>query len=437
MSTGVARSASRYRSTQSAATAAALALDRGRYRFLIAPFFLGLLAAQTVNVAGELYLGEVLGILLLLVPIGPRHLSPTERRLVLFAILWSAAQALSDVYNQTALSDSLKGVLAPLVFMGTILGLAAYFRASGARIPSFLLGAALGTIVSLAFFPTEYSSLNAWKFGVGGAVLAAFAIHYSYFLRRKSVVWLSVALLAFLLVSLHYDSRSLAVLPLLAGLPYALVRSDKGERLADFFGGKWGPVRLLLVALVCAFLLSIGTTALFLSSPFQAAVSSAAAQKYAAQASGRYGVLLGGRSSVLVSAQAFLDKPLLGHGSWPRDTSGYRQAYAEKLYEFGYSPSTQELMTSPWIPTHSYLMGALVWSGIFGGLFWITLLYLVFKRFLETVSQLPFYFYIGTVALAWDVLFSPFGASNRWNTAVFLAAFLAYTHANRATAVER
>ena len=93
-------------------------------------------------------------------------------------------------------------------------------------------------------------------------------------------------------------------------------------------------------------------------------------------------------------------------------------------------------MASPLIPSHSYLMGALVWSGIFGGLFWIVLLYVVFKRFLRTLGQLPLYFYIGMLGLVWDVLFSPFGASARWNTAVFLAAFLAYTHADKAKRVD-
>jgi hypothetical protein len=415
------------------ATPAASALNPVRFGFAIPPFLLGVVAAQRVDVAGLLYLGEVLGILFFLMPVARQHLSLTERRLVLFAILWSAAQALSDVYNQTAVSDSLKGVFAPLVFIATILGLAAYLRDNPLRMPSFLLGVALGAIASLAL-PSQYSSMSAlWKFGVGAAVLSVFAVHYSFFLRRKSLVWLFVALVAFLLVSLYFDSRLLAVLPLLAGLAYAFSRAERGVRVFRFFGGRWGVARLLVLIVSAVFLLNVCTTALFSSELFLSRLSPTVAQKYRAQAAGELGVLFGGRSDGLVSIQAFVDQPILGHGSWAKDTRGYRLAYAQKRFELGYAPeSGQDVMASPLIPFHSFLMGALVWSGVFGGIFWIVLVYVVLKRFLGTLGRLPVYFYIGTIGLLWDVLFSPFGASARWSTAVFLAAFMAYTHADKA-----
>jgi len=243
-------------------------------------------------------------------------------------------------------------------------------------------------------------------------------------------------LASFLLVSFYYDSRSIAVLSFLAGLTYTFSLTGRGVRFFASFGGKWGLARLLLLIVAAALLLNAGATALFSSDLFLSRISSAAAQKYKAQASGTFGLLLGGRSDLLVSVQAFLDEPLLGHGSWPKDTQGYSAAQVQKLYELGYPQASQMVETTPWIPTHSYLMGALVWSGIIGGLFWIALLYVVLGRFMKTKGRLPLYFYIGTVGLVWDVLFSPFGASARWNTAVFLAAFLFYTHVNKAMRVD-
>ena len=74
-----------------------------------------------------------------------------------------------------------------------------------------------------------------------------------------------------------------------------------------------------------------------------------------------------------------------------------------------------------------------MWSGVIGGLFWVVVLSMVFKRFILAAARLPLYFYVGAVGFAWDVLFSPFGASARWSTAVFLAAFLAYLRAASAT----
>lgn len=400
---------------------------------MIPQFLLGMVAAQNVDVGGQLYLGELLGIMLVPLLVRRKHVSRTERQVVVFAILWAGAQALSDAYNHTAVGDSLKGVFAPLVFIAAILGLTEYFRAKPSRMPSLLLGVAIGTVISVVFFPTEYALLLPWKFGIGAALLSFFAIHFSFFLRRKSLVWLFIALCSFLAVSLYYDSRGMAVLPLLAGLAYALSRAGMGVRFLRCFGGKWGPIRLLPLIIAAVFLLNVGATAVFSSDYFLSKISPAAAQKYKTQASGTFGILLGGRSELLVSGQAFLDKPLLGHGSWPKDTDGrYRQTYARRFFELGYSQSYQQIQSSPWIPTHSYLMGALVWSGILGGLFWVVLVYLVLKRFLATLGQVPFYFYIGVGGFLWDVLFNPFAASTRWGTALFLAAFLAYTRAKEA-----
>ncbi len=407
-------------------------LDCSRLRFMVPPFLLGVVAAQHVNVVGELYLGELLGAFLLLPIILRRaRLSRVERRLLFFAVLWAGAQGLSDVYNQTPPSDSLKGVFAPLVFVAAILGLTAYFRANVARMPSFLLGVAFGAMTYLAFFPTEYFAGNHWKWGVGSFVLTVFTVHYSFFLRRKSLVLLIAGLVSFVVVSLYYDSRSMAVLSFLAGAVYISVQAGMGERFFKSFAGRWGVVRLLPLIIVAAFLLNLGGTALFTTDFFLSRISPAAAQKYETQARGSFGLLLGGRSELLISYQAFFDKPLLGHGSWPKDTGGYRQAYAERYSELGYTQGNQQAVTAGLIPTHSYLMGALVWSGILGGLFWLVVLYNVAQRFLRLTDQLPLFFYIALVGFLWDVLFSPFGASARWGTAVFLAAFLAYSHTTR------
>jgi hypothetical protein len=401
---------------------------RLKFRVLLAPLLLGLVSAQSIRVGGDVYVGEILAVLLILPIRGRLRLPQAEKRIVLFGLLWSAAQLLSDVLNRTAPVDSAKGVLAPLLFIATIAGFGSYFRRQRARVPSFMLGVALGTLASQVLFPLDYFFGNPWKWGVGTAVLAVYSLHYSFLARRKSLIWLFVALLAFFIVSLYEDSRSMAFLPLFAGLGYALFRAERGERFFKLFSGRWGLARLLPLIVVSALLVNGGATALFNSQSFLSRISPAAAQKYQTQAGGTFGVLLGGRSELFVSAQAFVDSPLLGHGSWAKDTNGYRQAYADRSSEFGYSQDSQLVMASPWIPTHSYLMGALVWSGFLGGVFWILVIVTVLNLFLSVKGQVHFYFYIGITVLIWDIMFSPFGAAARWSSAVFLASFFSYHH---------
>ncbi len=56
--------------------------------------------------------------------------------------------------------------------------------------------------------------------------------------------------------------------------------------------------------------------------------------RYYTQA-GSLGVLLGGRHESLVSTQAILHSPILGHGSWARDPK-YVELLSDRLTELGY-----------------------------------------------------------------------------------------------------
>ena len=79
------------------------------------------------------------------------------------------------------------------------------------------------------------------------------------------------------------------------------------------------------------------------------------------------------------------------------------------------------------IPVHSYLMGGLVWAGVGGGLFWIVMSRWLLIEFIKNFRFLGFYFYNGIIELFWNIMFSPFGASARWSTVIFIAALYCYS----------
>jgi len=89
------------------------------------------------------------------------------------------------------------------------------------------------------------------------------------------------------------------------------------------------------------------------------------------QAHGEYGLIVGGRSEILVSAQAIMDSPILGHGSWAKN-----EEYAAMLNylreSMGYV--AQGKHESGLIPTHSHIFGAWVEAGILGAVFWLWIL---------------------------------------------------------------
>jgi hypothetical protein len=158
-----------------------------------------------------------------------------------------------------------------------------------------------------------------------------------------------------------------------------------------------------------------------------------AAEKYRSQASNPYGMLFAGRTELLISTQAFLDRPVLGHGSWAVDDGTYISDYLRLRYLYGVDEFQwrEESYSSRLIPAHSFLMGALVWAGVLGGVFWIYVFYMSVRALLLNLGHLPIYFYNGLFFLMWDIWFSPFAAVTRWSSALILAPLLAYVYIMR------
>jgi hypothetical protein len=305
------------------------------YALQFTPFLVGVIAGIKIKLGGELFLGEFLAMLYFFIRLHGARLTAAERWFAVFAILWSLAQLLSDIVNHTAPLDSVKGVLAPLFFAFATLGLIIYFRKNIARMPSFLIGVTVAAAINLVVLPTEYFlSDNKWKWGIGGIALTAALIYYSFFLKNKSKYLLAVGLIIFLLISLYNNARSMAILPLLAGIAYH-VFAVRRLSFARYFRGRWALLRTLAVALPFLILLNFSFSSLFSSEIVLQFLPEEAAQKYRLQASNPYGMLLAGRSEILVSAQAFIDKPFLGHGSWAIDNGTYALNYMQLRYLYG------------------------------------------------------------------------------------------------------
>jgi hypothetical protein len=397
---------------------------------LLFPLIIGLVSAQKINLVGELYLGEIIAVAYVIFNISRLQLSKVERSIVIFALIWACAQFVSDIFNRTELTDALKGVFAPLVFITTFIFLINYIRNKPERLPFLLLGFVLGGLVRLLIFPTPYFLYNPWKWGLGSSLLGLYIIYFSFLAKKKNNIILFMVLMLFFAVSLYFDGRSMAVFPFISALMYIKFHTNKVSSFSTRLSGKFSGLKLLLIALPVLFVVNSAASTFFSSPIVLSNFSSASAAKYRAQATGAYGILLGGRSEILVSGQAFLDKPLLGHGSWAKDKSGYLDEYSILRYRLGYSlredGQYEDFDSESLIPAHSYLMGAFVWAGLFGGLFWIVVLNNVIKVFIKNINFLPLYFYVGVISFIWAVFFSPFGASGRWGSVIFLAALFSY-----------
>ena len=149
-----------------------------------------------------------------------------------------------------------------------------------------------------------------------------------------------------------------------------------------------------------------------------------ARQIYEQQARGDLGLLIGGRSEILVSIRAIMDSPIIGHGSWAKAYS-YSNTLVYLKRILGYYPITYDNLGL--IPTHSHLFGAWVEAGILGAVFWIWILSLPIRglsRLICTKDILTPLVAFLSFLLIWDILFSPYGAELRIMTPYYIIVMM-------------
>jgi O-antigen ligase len=335
--------------------------------------------------------------------------------ILLLGIGWFISQVITDLIRDTPPVDFLRGwskIGLTLTHFTTIYLLT--YR-SRRRFLLFGFGFIAGQLLTLRINPGVFFAASPWKFGYCGPVtLVVFLLTSTlpYFRRRKMLVLLAAVAIA--LINLFMGARGVALISLLAGI-YA------------FFLRRAGAVRLRgsrLLFTLGVVLLSGWIFMSFYSYLAQSGELGATAQsQYETQGSGEGGVLLGGRSEILSSAMAIFDSPIIGHGSWARDPK-YKFILEERRRELGYA--RVGVMSDDLIPTHSHIFGAWVEAGVMGAVFWFYIFCIVLRIMMKAPGSepiLPICIFV-SIAMLWNIFFSPYGADMRVVFAYFAAGIL-------------
>lgn len=380
-------------------------------------FIVGLVSSQKINLFGEVFVGEALCGLVLLFNAKKIRVPPGGMSLLGLLFVWFVAQSLSDIINQTEIIKALKGILVPVFVAIILLGLSTAFHQRYHYLPIYLFGVFIGMWVS-RLVGSEYYASNPWKWGLGSSVALCFFTWIHFYCKAGRTVYLLGGAAVFVVVCLANSSRSMAAFMLLASMVALLSARIK---MFPFYwnlgASSSGGLKLFGIILLGVIIIDRAMVGLFSFGPFLDLLPLADAVKYSSQAANKWGAILGGRTELLVSLEAFWDSPLLGHGSWA-ENSHYVYSHLDKVDASGGLlmdlTAAENNITSYLIPSHSYLMGAVVWGGVFAGLFWLRVLGICLKGLLRnSVISSPLYIYI-TVGMMWNILFSPFGADARW-----------------------
>ncbi len=147
--------------------------------------------------------------------------------------------------------------------------------------------------------------------------------------------------------------------------------------------------------------------------------------KYEHQSSGGNSIvklLIGGRADSFVGLLAIADSPIFGKGYWAPDTNGYDEEFLAKygnLDDFEqylktrmhYAEMGIDVRSQKMISCHSYITSFWLWYGLPGLLFWIYVVYVVFRYLRQDAPAVPQWFFwlaAGVPSFLWALCFSPF-----------------------------
>lgn len=338
--------------------------------------------------------------------------SSTGKWLIALCSLWLVSQCVTDIVRHSAFIDYARGwsnigmTIAYLAVLWTL------FEGKPRRIVLYGWGLVLGTILTVFISPDYLMLEDPWKFGLGTPVTLALFLFASR--KECSGLWPAILSAAMGVLNIVLGIRSLGGACLVASL-YLLVTHSMRKKGVGMRTLKATTMLKIMASIVIGF---AGILWVYQFAASRGILGEDARSKYEIEASGQYGILLGGRTELLGSIPAIYDSPILGHGSWAKDPT-YLLIEQQGLALMGYSMADEipeEEIKEGLIPSHSYLFGAWVDSGILGAVFWGWVGFMTIKVLMRvhppSVVLLPLMAF-AAFSLLWDILFSPYGAPGR------------------------
>jgi hypothetical protein len=358
------------------------------------------------------------------------------RRFLFLGCLWLLGQVLTDIVRATPLEELARGWSMIGATMVDFVILYVLLSDNRRRIILYALAIAVGTCAEYFLNPYGYGLTEPWKFGVGPAIIGLIVLLATCCYAR-GLRFVCTGLLLFTgLLNVFMASRA-------AGLVCVLAASFVGSQALLPQGTKRStahPLMLPVAILLGAF--AIARTYACVAN--QGLLGAKARLEYQSQSSGSFGLLVGGRGDSLASIRAIMDSPIVGHGSWPADST-YTLYLAHLMASLGYRNSPAGAAIKRYgglIPAHSHLLGAWVQAGVAGAIFWFWVYSLIIRglRTLYTADEplTPLIAYFAFM-LGWDVLFSPYGFDRRFLTTyyIILLMFVLNKDANHALSLSR
>jgi hypothetical protein len=346
-------------------------------------------------------------------------------KFLILGLLFLASQIATDIVRHTSFMDYARGWSNIGLTLVNFSVLCTLLYGRPRRLVIFGWGTVLGQFLQIFFYPDPVQDVSLWKFGFSFPVTLAIALIAS---RKDCRGNLPIILMGSMgVANIILAARNAGGICIVTAL-YLAVTHWLRRKTA---GGAKLKIGLVAAMAITAVLGVVGTMWFYRYATESGYLGDDAREKYMEQSSGKYGVLLGGRPQLLATIPAIIDSPILGHGSWARDP-GYVIEMRQALLLLGYNGALEmspDELTDGLIPTHSFLLGAWVYAGVLGAVFWAWTWLMIVRSLLRiypsAANMLPLMAYF-VFLLIWDILFSPFGLDRRSQVPYYLLMIMTY-----------
>jgi hypothetical protein len=366
------------------------------------------------NLIGRVRLPEILLIAilpLLLLMKGRLLFKPWPRTVLILGILWLVSQIITDLIRITPFQDLARGWSKISFFLLCFSSLYLLLVNNKKRILLSFIGSAIGGILFFYTHPMYQDGYSQLRFTYTILVFNIIVLVSLWQRFAKFPVLIMLLFATGSVIVMYMDSRSAGGLLILSAIYLYLHYNPKLRYIVK---------KQLLSLPRIVFLMTISALLVWAIIIFYSIAADSgwlgedAQKKYQTQNISGYGILLGGRSEILVSSQAIMDSPIIGHGSWSKELEYFELniSILETIGKISSEAARTMLMQEevPVIASHSHIFGSWVEAGVLGALFWFWMLILVI-RMLYGLFQVKHFllplFVVNGISLLWNIPFSP------------------------------
>ena len=368
-------------------------------------FVIGLLAMVKVRILGTFAIAEIMAFIA--TPFIASSLyknNKNARRLLKYGILWLVGVLIADFVNETPIQDALKGIFNVIFLLMLIPFVYWSLYDKPQRFMFYYAGFAISSLYNyynqkIPTLETEFEREVWFVYAIYSLFIFISGILYYYDKRRISYF----VTIVFGLWSLFNSSRNIFLCQSLAVVILFYIDKIHESNFYNKILIYKKKTSQLIIMLLLGFVAIVN---IYETMAANGTLGERVYEKYIAQKYSKDG-LASGRSDAFQSLYAISLNPLFGYGSYAKDKDGIIREYNIKRNIIVSNKEDEGML-----PGHSYILGAWVYAGIFGFIFFAFVLKFILmcisKGVLLYNQQLTGIGMYTLVSMVWNILFSPF-----------------------------